>query len=140
MRICDCPFVLIFSKINGFSNFLTEFALPHGRQRLPSMASLKMYPAGNGDSFLIEHGTTCLLVDGGYSSTFQQHVLPDLRELARRGRELDLVVATHIDADHIAGLVRLLAQNGSADAPQIVGIRRVWHNSLRCLVLPLSVS
>jgi len=99
-----------------------------------------MYSAGNGDCFLIEHGLTSVLVDGGYSSTFQRHVLPDLRDLADRGQALDLVVATHIDADHIAGLVRLLAQNGSADLPDIVGVRRVWHNSLRSLVPPSSQS
>jgi metallo-beta-lactamase superfamily protein len=104
------------------------------------MASLKMYPAGNGDSFLIEHQSLALLVDGGYASTFQEYVLPDLRDLSRRGLTLDLVVATHIDADHISGLVRLFADNGPADAPKIIGVRRVWHNSLRSLVPPSSDS
>lgn len=104
------------------------------------MASITMYPAGNGDSFLVEHGAVSILIDGGYSSTFEQHILPDLRELAKRSRHLDLVVATHIDADHISGIVRLFEQNGFAESPRIVSICGVWHNSLACLGSSLAPS
>jgi len=101
------------------------------------MSFLKMYPARNGDSFLIksdERTRTAILVDGGYASTFDQHILPDLQTLAKDGYSLDLVVATHIDADHISGLLRLFKSNGNARTPNIIPIKGVWHNSLRTLM------
>lgn len=94
---------------------------------------LRMYPAGNGDAFLISAAGTNVLVDAGYAQTFDDHILRDLVGLARRGEQLDLVVATHIDADHILGLIRLLSLNGSSETPQIAPICSIWHNSLRSL-------
>lgn len=58
---------------------------------------------GQGDSILIQKGTRQVLIDGGPSGK---------TELAKLGkympyfdREIELVVATHPDRDHIAGLV-----------------------------------
>ncbi len=58
---------------------------------------------GQGDSILIQKGTRQILIDGGPSGK---------TELAKLGkylpyfdREIELVVATHPDKDHIAGLV-----------------------------------
>ena len=95
---------------------------------------LKMYPAKNGDSFLIKAGLPhpmAILVDGGYASTFKEHILADLKLLAAQGYCLDLVVATHIDADHISGLIEFFKQNGNSSTPKIIPVKDVWHNSLR---------
>jgi metallo-beta-lactamase superfamily protein len=100
-----------------------------------STTEIRMLPAGNGDAFLIQHDLTTILIDGGYSSTFQEHLIPYLQALAEQGNELSLVVSTHVDADHIAGLVHFFGVNGAAIAPKIVRVRRVWHNSLRSLRL-----
>ena len=100
------------------------------------MLFLKMYPARNGDAFLIRCGASepkAILIDGGYTSTFQTCISPDLTELARLGYSLDLVVATHIDADHISGLLTFFKLNGSSGAPNIIQVGDVWHNSLRSL-------
>lgn len=58
---------------------------------------------GQGDSILIQKGTKQVLIDGGPSGK---------TELAKLGkylpffdREIDIVIATHPDRDHIAGLV-----------------------------------
>src|SRR5687767_12062628 len=98
--------------------------------------TVKMYPARNGDAFLVtaeDDVPIAVLVDGGYHSTVREHVIPDLRDLAGRGREIDLAVATHVDADHVSGLLRLFEANGHASAPQVIRIREVWHNSLRSI-------
>jgi hypothetical protein len=98
--------------------------------------SIKSYPARNGDAFLIKADSsvrTAILVDGGYPATFHDHIRADLVELARQGYGLDLVVATHIDADHISGLLSFFKVNGRARAPKIIPVRRVLHNSLRSL-------
>lgn len=102
------------------------------------MPSLKMYPAGNGDAFLIrDHATNprAILIDGGYASTFQEHIFPDLTRLAQHGYSLNLVVATHIDADHISGLLAFFKLNGKAEDPKIIQVEDVWHNSLRSLAI-----
>jgi hypothetical protein len=100
------------------------------------MPYLKMYPAKSGDAFLIRGNVTkptAILIDGGYASTFQEYISPDLTNLARLGYFLDLVVATHIDADHIAGLLAFIKLNGNSQAPKIIQAKDVWHNSLRSL-------
>src|SRR5688500_15806429 len=60
---------------------------------------------GQGDSILLQSGTQQVLIDGG----------PDARVLTRLGEELpwfdrkiEVVIATHPDKDHIAGLVQVL--------------------------------
>lgn len=65
--------------------------------------------------------------------TVREHVIPDLYNLAGLGYVLDLVIATHIDADHISGLLHLFKANGTAFSPQVIEIRDVWHNSLRAI-------
>lgn len=102
------------------------------------MPYLKMYPAGNGDAFLIRENAakpTAILIDGGYASTFQACISPDLAHLAQLGYYLDLVIATHIDADHLSGLLAFFKLNGNSEAPKIIQVRDVWHNSLRSLAV-----
>jgi len=97
-----------------------------------------MYPAKNGDAFLIRENVTkptAMLIDGGYASSFQACVSPDLTHLAQLGYSLDLVVATHIDADHLSGLLAFFKLNGNAEAPKIIQVGDVWHNSLRSLLV-----
>lgn len=100
------------------------------------MPYLKMYPAGNGDAFLIRENSpkkTAILIDGGYASTFHAFISPDLTDLAQLGYSLDLVVSTHIDADHISGLLAFFKLNGNSQCPKIIQVGVVWHNSLRSL-------
>lgn len=61
---------------------------------------------GQGDSILIEspNGKT-MLVDGGVKGAGQQ-IVSYLKELGIN--KLDIVVATHPDADHIGGLIPVL--------------------------------
>lgn len=92
-----------------------------------------MYPAGNGDAFLISATGFNVLVDGGYGQTFDEHISRDLRDLSNKGERLDLLIVSHIDADHISGLIRFLTVNGSSTSPRIVPIGNIWHNSLRSL-------
>lgn len=99
------------------------------------MLKIKMYPAANGDAFLVEADGSNLLIDAGFAATYQEHIAPDLAELAGNGKHLDLVVCTHIDADHIGGLLEFFALNGSPGARKIE-VHRVWHNSLRSLPAP----
>src|SRR5688500_5612467 len=102
------------------------------------MIEIKSYPAKNGDAFLVKASASpfAMLVDGGFADTFNRHIRFDLDHLATGGYALDVVVATHVDADHISGLLSFFRLNGPAHAPAIIPVRRVLHNSLRSLVTP----
>ncbi|WP_283129826.1 MBL fold metallo-hydrolase [Enterovibrio norvegicus] len=92
-----------------------------------------MYPAGNGDAFIINSDGTNLLIDAGYASTFNDHIKSDLEYLASVGESLDLLITTHVDADHISGVIRFLSSNGHSNQPNIIPIKEIWHNSLRSI-------
>ncbi len=102
------------------------------------MIEIKSYPAKNGDAFLVKASATpfSMLIDGGYAETFHRHIKPDLKSLSTSGHSLDVVVATHIDADHISGLLSFFRLNGPAQEPAIIHVGEVLHNSLRSLMPP----
>lgn len=97
------------------------------------MLKLKMYPAKNGDAFLVHASGSHILIDAGYASTFNDHILDDLRQVASAGDVLDLLICTHIDKDHIGGLLEFFSSNGPQGARSIIEVKEVWHNSLRSL-------
>ncbi|SFH92315.1 hypothetical protein SAMN05421753_10424 [Planctomicrobium piriforme] len=97
-----------------------------------------MFPARNGDALLLTYdgAPQCsVLIDGGYKDTFDNHICPVLQAMAGRGACLDALVVTHIDADHITGILRLLELNGPFRSSNIIPIRLVLHNSFRNLPL-----
>lgn len=100
------------------------------------MLKIKMYPAKNGDAFLISAFGTHILVDAGYESTFDEYIAPDLKHLSDKGYRLDLLICTHIDRDHIAGIIEFILANGPSSARSVIDISQVWHNSLRSLSWP----
>ncbi|MBB3274278.1 MULTISPECIES: AVAST type 1 anti-phage system MBL fold metallo-hydrolase Avs1a [unclassified Pseudoxanthomonas] len=99
-----------------------------------------MYPAKNGDAFLIEVAGQYILIDAGYASTFHDEIAPDLSTLHHDGKHLSLAVCTHVDADHIGGMLEFIASNGTPGARRIIEIDEVWHNSLRSLPTAAGVS
>lgn len=101
------------------------------------MLRLKMYPGKNGDAFLVDASGSNILIDAGYASTFKEFIAPDLVQLCKAGGRLDLLICTHIDADHIGGVIEFISSNGVSGARRIIEIDEVWHNSLRSLPTPL---
>lgn len=95
-----------------------------------------MYPAKNGDALLVSAFGTHILVDAGYGSTFDEHIAPDLKHLSGEGHRLDLLICTHIDRDHIAGIIEFISANGPSGARSVIDVSQVWHNSLRSLPSP----
>jgi len=98
---------------------------------------IEVYPAYRGDCILIRCQTkekaTNILVDTGFSSTFEVLKKRIMSNEYPKVEKIDLMVITHIDDDHIAGAFNFLEQNGSSDNPQIIAINNIWHNSYRHL-------
>lgn len=88
---------------------------------------IEILPALNGDCILVEYSPAhFILIDGGYVDTYQNYLLPRLKEIASQGRSLDLLVVTHIDSDHISGVVKLLEKD---ELP--IPIDSIWYNGYR---------
>ncbi|MBS0494239.1 MAG: hypothetical protein JSS31_09850 [Proteobacteria bacterium] len=93
---------------------------------------VEMLPALHGDCLLVEYGdarrTRRLLIDGGpigaYGALDQR-----LGQLPAGNRRFELMVLSHVDTDHIDGLVRLFAN--PRPWPFVVG--DVWFNGWRHL-------
>jgi hypothetical protein len=103
---------------------------------------LHVLQARYGDCLLMEFGTIgephYVLVDGGPPLTYERHLRDELVGLAaRQGRStgrLDLVVLSHVDNDHVMGLLDLtseLKEQRANRAPELVEIRALWHNAFK---------
>jgi len=94
------------------------------------MIRLQVLPAACGDCLWLEYGTPeaarIVIIDGGLRATAS--VLHQRLDAARRQRNVDtldveLLVVTHIDNDHILGAIELLAT-----APPWLRIKDIWFN------------
>ncbi len=110
---------------------------------------ITLYQADQGDCLLLSgEGGTHLLVDGGIGGAYQRSVAGSLGYLARQGEELALVCVSHIDHDHIGGVLQLMEdiaawrvydfqqQSGNPGFPRPSGTRPpavggLWHNAFR---------
>ncbi|HMJ74409.1 MAG TPA: hypothetical protein VK507_00440 [Iamia sp.] len=91
-------------------------------------------PAKKGDALLVEWGDAKrpkrMLIDAGTSSAYDTSIRDRLMELpVRHGcRRIDLLVISHIDNDHIEGVIRALCDDELRLAP-----RDVWFNGWKHL-------
>lgn len=89
---------------------------------------IRLLPAGHGDCILVEYGDPLhrILIDGGTGGTAER-LASALDALPAAERELELVVVTHIDADHIDGMVKM------AQAAFPLAFQEFWFNGYRHL-------
>ena len=109
---------------------------------------LKVFYATDGDCLLLTSGDGHhALIDGGRTKSFREQTWAVLQELAETKQVLDLVVVSHIDADHISGILWFMkavadwtvfefqvSDGGNPTFPEPkVGrppaIKKLWHNS-----------
>lgn len=68
-----------------------------------------IFQSAKGDCFLLEaHDGTLVLCDGGMSSSMKTYVRAELAKLRQQGRELEYIYVSHVDNDHISGVLQLL--------------------------------
>lgn len=100
------------------------------------MFNLHVVQARYGDSLILEYGTAeaprYILIDGGPPGVYEDDLRPVLQGIADRGGNLDFMVLSHVDDDHVVGLLDLLAeiqQQRDSGAPETIGIGEIWHNT-----------
>jgi len=96
--------------------------------------AIEMLPANEGDCLLLEFDdagrsgrTARVLIDGGRKATWN-HLKERLTQIPPEERELDLLVVTHVDRDHIEGVITMLEDRNCP-----VTFKDVWFNGFRHL-------
>jgi ribonuclease BN (tRNA processing enzyme) len=100
------------------------------------MFKLKIIQALNGDCLIVEHGSQdephYLLVDGGPGTVYKNFLKKELVGIRDKGGKINLAILSHIDDDHVNGILDLLhevtkqRQKGKRETITINGL---WHNS-----------
>src|SRR6266404_1792301 len=107
------------------------------------MFRLEAMRAKHGDCLLLHWGKSddpahrkIALIDGGPDQTYKKWLRPRLAALAKAAGQkqlsLDLTMVSHIDDDHINGILDLAEEIESKKAPADIGV--LWHNSLEGLL------
>lgn len=110
--------------------------------------SLDVIPAGKGDCLILYYGLEdkphLVLIDGGPSGVYPR--LRDRLEKIRKVRKLppeaplvvELIMVSHVDADHIRGILDLMSElkvAGQIKQPQLINVLLgVWHNSFENII------
>jgi len=92
----------------------------------------KFIKAFNGDCILISTENSNILIDGGTKRTYNIFLKKEIEGLRDRAKELDLVVLTHIDSDHIDGIVKLLENEKRLFEEGEISssiIKKIWFNA-----------
>jgi beta-lactamase superfamily II metal-dependent hydrolase len=102
---------------------------------------IRVLEANHGDCILVSHegasGVVNILIDGGTSATFKNGprqrsdgaLCKALDELKEKGQLIDLAVLTHIDEDHIKGLIKAFEAPGYLNGL----VKSIWFNSSRII-------
>lgn len=89
------------------------------------MLNIKLLPAEYGDCIVISVGEEKkynLLIDGGVAKTYKKYLKLEIQQIKELGQKFNLIVCTHMDNDHIGGLVQVV-KNESSDL-----IKNIWYN------------
>jgi hypothetical protein len=109
---------------------------------------LKIFESEDGDCLLLESKDgRLILCDGGRSTSMREVVRKELAKLRKAKRKIDVVYISHVDNDHITGVLALLedelqwrihdhrVKTGIASpaptAPRPPEMGTVWHNAFR---------
>jgi hypothetical protein len=108
---------------------------------------LTVFQSDKGDCLLLTGADgTRLLADGGMRDSYAEHVAPALGALRKHDLALDLVYLSHVDQDHIAGILQLMddevawrvhdfqissgnTTHREPSAPRPPKVAQIWHNA-----------
>lgn len=105
--------------------------------------SLEVLRARKGDCLMLHYGTKAaprlMLIDGGPSGVYRPYLRPRLERLRQaRGLDdaaplpIDVVMVSHLDDDHIQGILDLTSELRDQRVnrePLLVRVQSLWHNT-----------
>jgi hypothetical protein len=105
--------------------------------------SLDVRRARKGDCLVLHYGSEkepgLIMIDGGPSDVYVPHLRPRLEEIrqarglrANKPLEVDLLMVSHVDDDHIQGILDLTRELKDAQRnhqPPLIQVLDFWHNS-----------
>jgi beta-lactamase superfamily II metal-dependent hydrolase len=106
---------------------------------------LTAFQSDKGDCLLLTNtaGTARILVDGGMPVSYNAHVAAAMGKLQVAKKALDIVYVSHIDEDHIGGVLKMLDDEAAwrvkefqknnpkiktPTVPRPPKIKEIWHN------------
>lgn len=109
---------------------------------------ITVFQSEKGDCLLVtsRNGKRHILADGGMRPSYQKFVAPAMGKLRDEGETLDLAYVSHIDQDHIAGILQMVDDHflwrvhdfqtthgnpthPTPDSPRPPEVEQLWHNS-----------
>ena len=101
-------------------------------KELYRMLRIEMLPARNGDALWIEYGDAQsprrVIIDGGTEGSFEDGLRARIAALPEDERNFELLVVTHVDSDHIAGVLELIRDDALG-----AKFGDIWFNAWRHL-------
>lgn len=97
--------------------------------KLNNMLTVKVLPANCGDCIIVsfddgDGATKNILIDGGSGSVYDDILKDEIIAIKKKQEKIDLLIVTHIDDDHIGGIIKFIEDNTLNDC-----IKEVWFNS-----------
>ncbi len=108
---------------------------------------LTVFQSDKGDCLLLEgNAGGRILVDGGMRDSYTAHVAPALGKLRAKKQTIDVVYVSHIDQDHISGVLQMMEdevdwrihdyqlKHGNPThkppaSPRPPKVKHLWHNA-----------
>lgn len=104
------------------------------------MFGLRVVQAEFGDCLILEYGTggepRYMLIDGGPDGIFADHLDAELQRIREAGGGLDLVVLSHVDNDHILGLLDWTSDLIARTEDDRIKVGGLWHNAFSQTIDP----
>jgi len=100
------------------------------------MLKLRVIQAKFGDCLIVEYGSSdnpkYMLIDGGPGGVYKSYLRDELLSIKESGGQLELMVLSHIDGDHIVGLIQFteeLKEQQADEVEPVIEVKQLWMNS-----------
>ena len=107
---------------------------------MSTIFSLEAVFAKKGDALLLHYGPAddpeLIVIDGGPGGVYKKYLRPRLHQIrdelglrASQSLPIRMVMVSHIDDDHIAGIIDLFEDLQEKRRPRPYAVKTLWHNS-----------
>jgi ribonuclease BN (tRNA processing enzyme) len=115
--------------------------MDRGSYQIIYQMNLNVLQAAYGDCMILKSGSQSesnqtnshhFLIDGGPASTYNIGLKEELQKIREKGGRVDLLIVSHVDNDHINGLLRLmrdLSLQKKGNKSWTIEIEALWYNA-----------